>query len=124
MTDITTIMQQYGWTALWYANPRWPGVVWTADEIAQFGPRWHAGVWTGPQSDLVCVKPCAENEEAEVWLSPAGWTPQEALELAVAKYENLHKLPAPEILRMIEAERVHRQERFQHFESLRVLKKP
>ena len=43
---------------------------------------WFAGVWTGPQFDLICVKKCKSNPEAEIWLSPSGKTPEEAVEHA------------------------------------------
>lgn len=72
-----------GWTDLWYANPGWKY------KRKGCGPRWHAGVWTGPQRDLICVKNCSTNAEAEKWLSPGGWTPDEAVALAVAKFEKL-----------------------------------
>ncbi len=32
------------------------------------------GVWTGPDRDLICVKRCTTNEEAERYLSPPGRT--------------------------------------------------
>lgn len=50
---------------------------------------WFAGTWTGPQHDLICVKTCRTNEEAEIWLSPEGKTPEEAARLAVAKRTKL-----------------------------------
>lgn len=46
---------------------------------------WFAGTWTGPQHDLICVKPCDTNREAKIWLSPEGKTPEEATKLAIAK---------------------------------------
>jgi len=84
--DIWEQFHDAQFTDLWYANPG-PGVH-TQDGQKRylherFGPRWHAGVWTGPQQDLVCVKHCETNEEAERWLSPGGWTPEEAVRLAL-----------------------------------------
>jgi len=63
----------------------------------KFGPRWHAGVWTGPQRDLLCVKACETNEEAELCLSPGGWTPEEAVKLALEKWAavSAHHVVAP-----------------------------
>lgn len=50
---------------------------------------WFAGVWTGPQRDLICVKDCDTNEEAEIWLSPPGATPEEATRLSLEKQARL-----------------------------------
>lgn len=72
-----------GLTDLWYANP---GGVYGREN---FGGRWHAGVFTGPQRDLICVKNCDTNEEAEKWLSPEGWSPEQAAQLALEKRREL-----------------------------------
>ena len=50
---------------------------------------WFAGVWTGPQRDLICVKKCDTNQEAEIWLSPEGDTPEDATRLALEKQSRL-----------------------------------
>lgn len=118
MTDtpdpITAVMALNGWTDLWYANPFHertrlrPGVtigeLWAErgwicpsdlaprDAQRNFGPRWHVGVWTGPDRDLVCLKACATSDEAERWLSPGGWTPEDAVERAVARVEEIRKV--------------------------------
>jgi len=55
--------------------------------VIHYMPRWVCGVWTGPQRDLVCLKHCETNEEANEWLSPGGWTPEHAVRQAVAKIE-------------------------------------
>ncbi len=62
------IMHYSSFGDVWYAHPgrlinaiRWSG-------------RWHVGNWTGPQHDLICVKNCSTNAEAERWLSPGGRT--------------------------------------------------
>lgn len=72
-----------GFGDLWYANP--------GGQYGRknFGGRWHAGVFTGPQRDLICVKPCDTNEEANQWLSPEGWTPEQAAQLALEKRAKL-----------------------------------
>jgi hypothetical protein len=67
-----------GFGDIWYAHP---GLENFGRE--RFGPRFHAGVWTGPEFDLIAVKPCGDNEEANWWISPGGWTPEEATELAL-----------------------------------------
>ena len=73
-----------GWDVLWYAAP--PPA--SANFLSQnYGPRWHAGVRSGPDGDLICVKECATKDEAERWLSPSGWTPEEAVALALAKLD-------------------------------------
>jgi hypothetical protein len=54
-----------------------------------FAGGWYAGVWTGPQHDLICVKKCGSNAEAEIWLSPEGANPEEATRLALEKQAEL-----------------------------------
>jgi len=92
-TDLTTaIMVLYGWTDMWYANPFEKGTLLTNDNIGlgtNFGPRWACGVWTGPQRDLVCLKECETNEEANIWLSPMGYTPKAAALKARKKIRSL-----------------------------------
>lgn len=76
-----------GFTVLWYAHPGINNYYADIDTIprARFGGRWHAGVDTGPDGDLICVKHCASKEEAEDWLSPGGYTPELAVDLALSK---------------------------------------
>jgi hypothetical protein len=74
-----------GWTEIWYANPG------GSYHNERFGPRFHAGVMTGQDYDLVCLKHCTSKEDAERWLSPEGWTPVEAVLLAIEKFEHLSK---------------------------------
>jgi len=70
------LMHEARFSDIWYAYPG-PG------PENRFGERWHAGVWTGPQHDLICVKRCKTNEEANRWLSPGANSIQEAVEAAV-----------------------------------------
>lgn len=72
-----------GMCDLWYANP--------GGEYGRksSGGRWSAGVFTGPQHDLICVKKCDTNEEANRWLSPEGFTPEQAAELSLEKRAEL-----------------------------------
>jgi len=80
--DPWRLFHEAGWDQLWYANP---GGDYRRSKTT---PCWFAGTWTGPQRDLLCVKDCETNEEAERWLSPAGWTPEEAVELAIHKRDH------------------------------------
>ena len=69
------IMSRCGWDAVWFLAARGatlpPGARW-----------WHflrkgaclVGTWTGPDGDLLCVRPCLTVEEAERWLAPPGRT--------------------------------------------------
>jgi hypothetical protein len=78
-------------TDIWYAHPgRHPYEDYQPGGAREhFGPRWHAGVFTGPQHDLICVRSCATNDEAERYLSPGGWSPEEAVRLALHKLATL-----------------------------------
>lgn len=79
---VALLMHFMNWADLWYAHPG-PNY-WR--RLFRFGPRWHAGRFTGPQNDLICTKACATNEEAELWLSPQGWTPLDAVLRAMWKH--------------------------------------
>src|SRR5260370_38502550 len=67
------LMERYGWRDVWYLGsntfPRYRR--WWKFLTAKSA---YIGVWTGPQHDLICVKECTTNEEAERYLSPEGWT--------------------------------------------------
>ncbi len=82
---ITWFMRRMGWNTLWYAS-RGPC------PILHAGPRWMAGIWTGPDEDLVCLQRCETASEAEKCLSPAGWTPLDAVLRAVYRFRVL-RLP-------------------------------
>jgi hypothetical protein len=72
-------LQQFhdaGFTHLWYAHPG-------GTEHNRFGKRWHAGMWTGPDGDLICVRPCETSVEAERCLSPGADTPAAAVQAAL-----------------------------------------
>ncbi len=91
--DEATIWERFhdaGFMDIWYAHPGpLPSREYSKDTVRgqRFGPRWHAGIFTGPEHDLICVKHCATNEEAEKYLSPGGWSPEEAVQLALEKRE-------------------------------------
>ena len=73
---VELICHRMGWSSIWYANPGPYGLTALLKnkfELAWPG-RWHVGVWTGPQNDLICVKHCQTNPEAEKYLSPSGPT--------------------------------------------------
>jgi len=93
--DVWTQFHEAGFTDLWYAHPGpHPYVHYQrGGPRDRFGPRWHAGVVTGPKHDLVCVRACATREEANRCLSPSGWTPEEAVKLALAKRAELGEKP-------------------------------
>jgi hypothetical protein len=69
------------WTDVWYAHPG-PGTHafwWGATKVRSHAcdrvvwntpGRWMVGVWTGPEMDLICLKRCETNKEANQWLSP------------------------------------------------------
>lgn len=87
--EITTIMARHGWADLWYANPFPPGG-YSQEDADHFGPRWHCGVWAGlgragPDNDLLCVRWTDDVVEARSLMSPPGWTPLEAAQLAQAR---------------------------------------
>lgn len=69
------IMARCGWDAIWFlaadGDPPAPGARW-----------WYflrqgaclVGTWTGPDGDLLCVRPCTTSTEAELNLAPPGRT--------------------------------------------------
>lgn len=90
---ITTesLFHDAGFMDIWYAHPGPRDYTYYLEGEARekFGGRWHAGVFTGPQHDLICVKQCATNEEAERYLSPGAHSIAEAIETALAKREEM-----------------------------------
>ena len=80
------MMHRFGWADICYFGPR------TFFQSLKWGERWHIGVWTGPQNDLLCLKPCKTNEECEIWLSPGGTTIKLAMIGAISKYLYLKKV--------------------------------
>lgn len=68
---VEIICHRMGWTDIWYAHPGPWGLYRLITSFHLFWPgSWHAGVWTGPQNDLICVRRCSTNDEAEKYLSP------------------------------------------------------
>lgn len=65
------IMERHGWDAVWFLGSNRPHPRWW-----QFARRdaCYVGTWTGPDMDLICVRRCETDEEAEQWLSPGGRT--------------------------------------------------
>jgi len=60
------VMHKYNWTDIWYAHPGpWISPI-------NLRKRYCVGIWTGRDNDLLCLKKCKTNPEAEIWLSPAG----------------------------------------------------
>jgi hypothetical protein len=91
VSDLWAEFHAAGFTDIWYAHP---GPHCYKDYqlgrlMDHFGPRWHAGIWTGPEHDLVCVRACSTNKEANRYLSPGGWSPEEAVRCALAKRREL-----------------------------------
>lgn len=66
------IMHRMGWTHAWYAHPGPLSLRWTREVLVR--GRWMVGVWTGAHNDLLCVKQCTTDAEAETYLSPAAPT--------------------------------------------------
>lgn len=77
------LMERHGWNAVWFlgSNGLRRGL------LRFIGPATcYVGVWTGPALDLLCVKECETNQDAEMWLSPPGWTILHAAVLAWLKF--------------------------------------
>ncbi len=89
MDYITKMMNRYGWTDLWYANPVKIGF--EGEVPKNFGPRWVAGVESGPDGDLVTLIRTENSEEAEKYLSSPGETPQQAVRLSVRRIKSFIK---------------------------------
>jgi len=70
LTEI--IMHACGWTDAWYAHPG-PGMLRAVDGV-RWGGCFYVGVWTGEHCDLLCVRKCKTNPEAERNLSPGSAT--------------------------------------------------
>ena len=81
------VMHRMGWTDAWYAHCGPFDLGWFR-EVCLRG-RWSVGVWTGPQHDLLCIKRCATNAEAELYLSPGAPTATLACLAALAKARRL-----------------------------------
>ena len=71
------LMERHGWHDIWFLGSNRP----RHGRHRRKGPlnfirpgACFVGVWTGPQRDLICIKPCTTNQEAEKYLSPPGWT--------------------------------------------------
>jgi hypothetical protein len=65
------LMEHCGWRDIWFLGSN--GL--RRGPFRFVGPGvCFVGVWTGPDRDLLCVKECQTSDEAERWLSPAGWT--------------------------------------------------
>ena len=90
MPQVDTLWIQFheaGFDTLWYANPHPAG----AYKELHYGPRWHAGIARGHNNEMICVKRGMSKKEEEKYLSPGGWTPEEAVELALKKRADLAK---------------------------------
>jgi hypothetical protein len=79
------IFAKYGWSDIYYANPFLPNDDPQCDEPN----RWHVGVRTGPGNNVICVKQCTTEEEANKYRSPAGNSINEALTKAIRLYKEL-----------------------------------
>lgn len=68
------ILKAFNWTAIWIAGGgNLPYV---------FG----VGIWTGPDRDLICVRPARSRAEAEYYLSPMCRSLMVAIIRAIIKY--------------------------------------
>lgn len=82
------VMHCFGWSDVWFTGgislygPAWfariPHRTWRSLKSAVAPGRAYGSVfvgrWTGPQHDLICIRECSTNEEAERWLSPPART--------------------------------------------------
>lgn len=66
------ILHMCGWDSVWYAHPG-PGIRGALRGV-RWGGRFLVGTWTGEQGDLLCIRPCSTNAEAERCLAPGGRT--------------------------------------------------
>lgn len=89
------IMHRFNWDAIWYAGMQ----TFRKSLFNNRGGRFHLGKWSGPQFDLLCLKRCKTNKEAEVWVSPGGRTILLAAVLAILKYYYLKNMERGRVLR-------------------------
>lgn len=73
---VEELMRKYGWEAIWFPDATYPG--------PRAPRRFYVGTWTGPDGDLLCVRPCETKEEAETALSPPGASVRDAALRAAA----------------------------------------
>ena len=70
------VMNYMGWSGAWfpsatYPDNREPGwSLWRC--MVPRANSCYVGSWTGPDGDMLCVKPCSTNAEALRWKSPGG----------------------------------------------------
>lgn len=78
------IIYRMGWSDIWMPHAGFRGA-WCWLTFSRRS-RWVVGTWTGPEGDLLCVKKCKTNVEAERHLSPGGPTLTLAAIFAVGVY--------------------------------------
>ena len=70
------LMYRFGWETVWMVGvcPQEAGLDAPKRRFEFFHCECLVGTWTGPDADLLCVRPCDTSAEAEKWLSPPGRT--------------------------------------------------
>ncbi len=70
--SVEQVMESCGWEAVWIPH--------AGDPVsARVEKRIFVGTWTGPERDMLCVKPCETVSEANRALAPPGKTLADAI---------------------------------------------
>jgi hypothetical protein len=81
------VMDFFGWETVWRPSacgPETPAAPYRLRRSVELGACL-VGTMTGPDGDLLCVRPCPSREDAEKWLSPPGRTIIDAVARALWK---------------------------------------
>jgi len=81
-------MDRYGWDAVWFLGSNGRKGKYARPLNFLRRDACLVGTWTGPDNDLLCVRRCRTAEDAEKYLSPAGWTITDA---AIRAWWKLHR---------------------------------
>ena len=77
MTDdlLGYLMEHHDWDSIWHP----------------YHTIWFVGTWTGPDGDMLCLKRCDTQEEAERFMSPGSNTIESAIRMAMNKLQVLEE---------------------------------
>lgn len=111
-------MATYGWE-VWSPGVATPAPLPDWLEPLPWWQSWRAiscgsflvGRWTGANGDLLCVKACETNKEAERWLSPPGYTILDACLRSVAVLAANGLVDGLQMAEIRRIERAHRKSR-------------